>query len=89
MSAIEMSPSLRLPSGSKPVLRDPDKIARLAEEQRDKAAKYVLSVAADAADAARLLDVLGINPADVGKRSKPTEAVDTSSRRGARRRRIR
>lgn len=44
-------------------------LPRNDEEKRDRAALYVLTNARDAADAALLLEALGIDPQEVGTRT--------------------
>ena len=56
-------------------------IPKTPEEERDKAALYVLSHANDAADAADLLDALGINPEEVGTRVSATIKLPRSTPR--------
>ena len=54
-------------------------LPKTPEEERDKAAKYVLTQATDAEDAALLLDALGIDPREIGTRTSTTIKVPRST----------
>jgi hypothetical protein len=75
-----------LPGGSFPVLGS---FPKTEEDKRDRAAKYVLTRARGAIDAAQLLDALGITPQEIDTRRKAPEAPHTSGHAAKPRRRYR
>jgi hypothetical protein len=56
-------------------------LPKTREDERDKAARYVLSNANDAEDAALLLEALGIDPREIGTHVSATIKVPRSTPR--------
>jgi hypothetical protein len=73
-------------SSSFPVL---GQVPKTEEDKRDRAAKYVLTRARGAIDAAQLLDALGISPTEVNTRRKPAPPPPSSGHAAKPRRRYR